>query len=139
MSDALIASIRAASAGLATQSMRVRIAAENLANAYSTGSTPGADPYARKTVTFANELDEQSGVEVVKVDNIGVDSREFPVSYEPGHPAADERGYVKRPNVDPMLEIADMREANRSYLANLQMVKSAREAVMLTIDLLRGN
>lgn len=138
MTDFLSATMRVASAGLAAQSARIKVAAENLANANTTGQAAGAAPYARKTVSFASEVDDRLGVEVVKLDAIGVDKKEFPLVYEPGHPAADERGYVKRPNVDPFIELSDMREANRSYLANLQVLRSAREAAMLTIDLLKG-
>lgn len=138
MVDSLQATMRVASAGLAAQSARIKIAAENLANANSTGQGVGATPYTRKTISFASEVDDRLAAQVVKVDAIGLDNREFPLVYEPGHPAADARGYVKRPNVDPFIELSDMREANRSYLANLQVLRSVREAAMLTIDLLKG-
>jgi flagellar basal-body rod protein FlgC len=126
-----------ASAGLQAQSTRMRIVAENLANVRSTGSSPGADPYARKTVEFAAELDHASGIAHVKVKGTGVDRTPFTTEYDPGNPAADANGRVKLPNVNPLVEMADMREAGRSYEANLQMIKQARSMVSMTIDLLR--
>jgi flagellar basal-body rod protein FlgC len=136
--DPLIAASRIAQSGLMAQSERLRIVAENLANANSTARTPGGDPFTRKTVSFRSEFDDLLGQELVEVSSIGRDRSAYRVEHEPGHPAADANGYVKYPNVEPMLELADMREANRSYLANLQVIKSAREAVSAMLDLLRG-
>ena len=116
----------------------MRVVSENLANAQSTGTTPGADPYRRKTITFENELDRISGVALVKVGDIGADRSAFRVEHDPAHPAADEAGNVKLPNVNMLIEMADMREANRSYEANLQVIRQAREMVSMTIDLLRN-
>jgi flagellar basal-body rod protein FlgC len=116
----------------------MRIVSENLANARSTGKTPGADPYQRKTVTFASELDRAADTQLVKVDRIGRDKSEFKVEYDPDHPAADESGYVKTPNVNALIEMGDMREASRSYEANLQIVKQSRQLISMTIDLLRS-
>lgn len=116
----------------------MRVVSENLANAQSTGTTPGADPYRRKTITFENELDRVSGVTLVKLGDIGADRSAFRVELDPGHPAADASGYVKLPNVNMLIEMADMREASRSYEANLQVVRQAREMVSMTIDLLRN-
>jgi flagellar basal-body rod protein FlgC len=138
MIDPIDASLRIAGAGLQAQSTRVRIVSENLANAQSTGPTAGSDPYRRKTVTFENSMDQALGASLVKVKGIGVDRSAFRVEFEPGHPAADEKGYVKLPNVSMLLEMADMREANRSYEANLQMIKQARSMQSMTIDLLRN-
>ena len=138
MADPLQMSLRIAASGLDAQSTRLRVIAENLATAQSTGNTPGADPYARKTITFANVLDRESDVSLVKVDDIGTDKKPFNVEYMPGHPAADEMGYVKTPNVNMALEMADMRETNRSYEANLQMIRRTRELLSMTIDLLRN-
>ncbi|KRE15733.1 flagellar basal-body rod protein FlgC [Bosea sp. Root381] len=138
MIDPLSASLRIASAGLQAQSTRVRVVSENLANAQSTGTTQGADPYRRKTVTFENAMNRALGAELVKVKGIGVDRAPFRVEFEPSHPAADEKGYVKMPNVSMLLEMADMREASRSYEANLQMIKQARSMQSMTIDLLRN-
>ncbi|MFG1392453.1 flagellar basal body rod protein FlgC [Xanthobacter agilis] len=135
--DPLKAATRIAGSGLEAQSTRMRIVAENIANASSTGSTPGAEPYARKTVQFTAELDRAMGVSRVRVKNTGVDSTPFRTEYEPGNPAADEKGRVMMPNVNPLVEMADMREASRTYEANLQMIKQARSMVAMTIDLLR--
>ena len=138
MIDPIDASLRIASAGLQAQSTRVRVVSENLANAQSTGKTHGSDPYRRKTVTFENTMDRALGASLVKVKGVGVDRSSFRVEYEPNHPAADAKGYVKLPNVSMLLEMADMREANRSYEANLQMIKQARTMHSMTIDLLRN-
>lgn len=138
MIDPIDASLRIAGAGLQAQSTRVRIVSENLANAQSTGRTPGADPYRRKTVTFENAMDSALGASLVKVKGVGVDKSPFRTEFEPGNPAADAKGYVKLPNVSILLEMADMREANRSYEANLQMIKQARSMQSMTIDLLRN-
>jgi flagellar basal-body rod protein FlgC len=135
--DPLVASLRVARSGLETQSARLRIVAENIANAQSTGSVAGADPYARKTITFESELDRASGENVVAIKAVGTDATPFRIEHLPGHPAADEKGDVKMPNVDLLFEMADMREANRSYEANLQVVKQTREMISQTIDLMR--
>jgi flagellar basal-body rod protein FlgC len=137
MLDPIEAASRIAGAGLAVQSVRMRIVSENLANAQSTGAVAGADPYARKTVSFDSELDHAMGVELVRVRSIGTDRSPFRVDYDPGHPAADAKGFVKFPNVNILMEMADMREANRSYEANLQVFKQARELSAMTIDLLK--
>ncbi len=139
MIDPLEASIKIAGAGLEAQSARLRIVSENLANAQSTGLTPGAKPYARKTVTFATELDRVLGVDLVTVKAVGIDKTPFRVEQDPGNPAADAKGFVKLPNVNIMMEMADMREANRSYEANLQIVKQVRDLSSMTIDLLRSS
>lgn len=138
MIDPLKTAVGIASSGLQAQSTRLRITAENLANVHSTGSTPGADPYARKTVQFATELDRASGAASVKIKTIGVDRTPFSTELDPGNPAADAQGRVKVSNVNAMVEMADMREAGRSYEANLQMIKQTRSMVMATIDLLRN-
>ena len=132
MIDPLQASIQIASSGLEAQSTRLRVVSENLANANSTGRTSGAEPYRRKTTTFSAEMDRAAGVNVVKIKDIGVDRAPFRVDYEPNHPAADQNG-------NSLIEMADMRETNRSYEANLQVVKQARSMVAMTIDLLRGS
>lgn len=138
MIDPLQASARLAGAGLEAQSMRLRIVSENIANAQSTGKTAGSDPYTRKTVTFRSELDRALGASSVQVKEVGVDRAPFQVEYDPGNPAADENGNVKLPNVNTLIEMADMREANRSYEANLQMMKQTRSMISGLIDLLRG-
>ncbi len=138
MTDAISSALRIAASGLEAQSTRLRVVSENVANSRSTGETPGSDPYRRKTVTFASEIDRMTGAEIVHVKNVGLDRSDFKSEYDPGNPAADADGYVKMPNVSPLIEMADMREANRSYEANLQVIKQARELINLTIDLMRG-
>ena len=136
--DALSTALKVASSGLGAQSERLRIVSENLANAQSTATIPGGEPYQRKTIAFAAELDRASGGTFAEVGAIDRDRTSFPVEYIPGHEAADEFGYVKMPNVNPLIEMADMREANRSYEANLQVIKQARELISMTIDLMRS-
>ncbi len=135
--DPLTASLKVAATGLTAQSERLRIVSENLANAQSTGSAPGADPYRRKTITFAAELDRASGANTVEIAAINRDQSAFPMEFQPGHEAADANGYVKIPNVNVLVEMSDMRESIRGYEANLQTIKQARELITMTIDLLR--
>ena len=134
----LLKSLRVSSAGMQSQGMRLRVVAENLANAQSTAQTPGGEPYRRKVVSFKSELDRAAGVEKVKVDRIGRDESDFERRYDPGHPAADGDGYVLLPNVKPMIEMMDMREAQRGYEANMNALTAARTMLMRTIDMLRG-
>jgi flagellar basal-body rod protein FlgC len=139
MTDPLVASLKISSSGLSAQSTRLRIVSENLANARSTATVPGGDPYQRKTITFSDELDRASGVSTVEVQKIGLDKQPFIDEYDPGNPAADTKGMVKYPNVNVLVEMADMREANRSYEANLQSIRQARDLISSTIDLLRSS
>jgi len=132
------AAMQTAVSGMKAQTKRLRIVAENLANADTTSSTPGGDPYRRKTVTFSAEVDRQSGAAMVKVDKIGRDPSAFTREFEPGHPSANPEGYVLHPNVKPMVELMDMQEAQRSYEANLTMLTGARRMLQRTIDLLRS-
>ena len=136
--DPLAAALKVAASGLGAQSERLRVVSENLANAQSTGPFPGADPYQRKTITFASELDRQTGIELVKVSEIARDDSQFPLEFDPGNEAANAEGYVKMPNVNTLVEMADMNEANRAYEANLQVIKQARDLISMTIDLLRS-
>ncbi len=135
--DALSTAMKVAASGLGAQSERLRIVSENLANAQSTGESAQVDPYRRKTIAFSAELDRASGGPLVKVLKIDRDPSAFPVEYSPGHEAADANGYVRMPNVNVLIEMADMTEANRSYEANLQVIKQARDLISLTIDLMR--
>ena len=137
--DPLSAALKIAGSGLESQSTRLRIVSENIANARSTGDTPGAEPYRRKTVTFGSELDRASGADLVAVKKLGTDRSDFVEEYDPGNPAADARGFVKMPNVNVLIEMADMREANRTYEANLQTVKQARDLIASTINLLKAS
>ncbi|MCV0393746.1 MAG: flagellar basal body rod protein FlgC [Rhizobiaceae bacterium] len=136
--DPLATALKVSASGLAAQSQRLRVVSENMANAQSTGNAPGAAPYQRKTISFEAALDRASGGSMVEVDRIGRDKSAFPVEYMPGHEAADENGYVRMPNVNVLIEMADAREANRSYEANLQVIRQARDLISMTIELLRS-
>ena len=124
-------------AGMSAQTSRLRVIAENLANQDTTASTPGGAPYQRKTVTFANQMDTAAGVELVRVARVGKDKSDFPLRYDPSHPAADARGYVRTPNVNSFIEVMDMREAERSYNANLAVMQSTRGMLERTIEFLK--
>jgi flagellar basal-body rod protein FlgC len=137
MADPLQTALRIAASGLQAQSMRLRIVSENIANAQSTGPTPGANPYARQTVSFESEMDRTLGANLVEVKSIGVDSTPFKLERDPGNPAADENGMVKMPNVDVLVELADMREANRSYEANLQVAKQSADMLNTAVSLMK--
>ena len=126
-----------ASAGMRAQSVRLRVTAENLANAESTATVAGGEPFRRKTASFAERPDRDSGLELVDVAKLGEDGGDFELRYQPGHPAADTAGYVKYPNVSPLIELVDMREAQRSYEANLNAMQLARSMIGRTLDLLR--
>ncbi|MEQ1769970.1 MAG: flagellar basal body rod protein FlgC [Devosia sp.] len=133
-----ISSLKIAATGLHAQSARMRIIAENLANADSAGKTPTEDPYRRRIPTFEAIMDNEAGGEVVKLGRIALDMSDFESRYEPGHPAADAQGYVRYPNVDPLIESMDMREAQRTYEANLNVISVSRNMLGRTIDILRG-
>ncbi|MCL6652371.1 flagellar basal body rod protein FlgC [Agrobacterium rubi] len=136
--DPLKSSMKIAGSGMEAQATRLRIVSENIANSRTTGDTPGADPYRRKTITFANEMDRASQTNLVGVKKLGVDRSDFTQEYDPDSPAADAKGMVKLPNVNMLIEMADLREANRGYDANLQVIKQTRDMVASTIDLLKG-
>ena len=139
MSTELLNAMKISAAGMQAQGTRIRVVTENVANSNTTGTTPGSAPYRRQTITFDNEMDRALGVKKVGVDKIGVDTQTpFPVKYIPEHPAANAAGYVKMPNVTTMVEMMDIREAQRSYEANLGMIETARGMVNRTIDLLRN-
>ncbi len=137
MSD-FSASLKIAASGLQAQSARMRVIAENLANADSTARTPDGDPYRRRIPTFSAVFDRELDAYNVKVGRLRLDNSEFDTRYEPGHPAADEAGYVRYPNVSSLIELADMREAQRTYEANLNVIKSTRAMFGQTLDILRG-
>jgi flagellar basal-body rod protein FlgC len=137
MPDPLQATLRIAGSGLEAQSVRLRVISENIANAQSTGDTPGADPYTRQTISFDSALDRSLGAPLVRVKTIGRDDAPYKVEHDPGNPAADAAGFVKMPNVDVLTELADMREANRTYEANLQVAKQSAELLGQTVNLLK--
>lgn len=138
MNDPLGATMKIAGAGLQAQATRLRVVAENLANADSTATTEGGDPYRRKTVSFDSTLDRATGAELVRVKRIGLDRSDFQLVYDPSHPAADEKGYVKRPNVQPLIEMMDMREAGRAFEASMNVIEQSRAMMNRVVDLLRG-
>jgi flagellar basal-body rod protein FlgC len=127
-----------AASGMKAQGTRLRVIAENLANASSTSQTPGGEPYRRKVLTFSNVLDRTLGAQVVQVKSIGPDRSDFELKYDPTHPAANADGYVMMPNVNPIIEMADMREAQRSYDANLSVIEMSSQMIKQTIQVLNS-
>ena len=134
LSDALVI----ASSGMRAQGTRLRVISENLANANSTSQTPGGEPYRRKVLTFGNVLDRTLDAQVVKVKSLGPDRSDFELKYDPSHPAANADGYVMLPNVNPIIEMADMREAQRSYDANLTVIETSIGMLKQTISVLNS-
>ena len=123
--------------GMDVQTTRLRVIAENIANQDTTGTSPGADAYRRKMITFETAMDKVAGVDTVRVKNIGTDSSDLPLRYDPANPASNLQGYVKLPNVNSFIEVMDMREAERSYSANLSVMQATRSMLNKTIDLLK--
>ncbi len=134
----LVKTLKISAAGMQAQGTRLRVISENIANANSLAEKPGGDPYRRKTVTFKNVLDRALQARKVEVDKIIPDKGEFTKKYDPHHPAADGDGYVLIPNVKPLVEMMDMREAQRSYEANLSVIEVSKGMLMRTIDMLRN-
>lgn len=130
-------SLQVSYAGMSAQGTRLRVIAENLANADSTAQTPGGEPYRRQVVTFQSALDHATGATTVKVAHIEPAQGQFQRKYDPSNPGADAQGYVLMPNVNPLMELMDMREAQRSYQANLDSITAAKSMISRTIDLLR--
>jgi flagellar basal-body rod protein FlgC len=137
MSD-LMSAMGAAASGLRAQSVRIRISAENLANADTTASVPGGDPYRRKAPVFRAMFDKEIGADKVKVTGAREDQSPFPEKYDPTHPAADARGYVKLSNVSALTEMADLREAQRAYEANLNVVEASRAMLLGVVAILKA-
>ena len=133
----LLISADIAVSGMKAQSERLRVIAENMANADSIGTRPGEDPYRRQVVTFKDYVDAETGAHKVKVSGVQTDNSELPKKYDPNHPAADAQGYVTLPNVNPLVEMMDMKEAQRSYDANLAMMKTARDMNTKVLDVLK--
>ncbi len=131
------AALAVSARGMQAQATRLRVIAENLANQQTTGGAPGAAPYQRKTVTFADRMDRSLGVPTVAVSRIGTDPTPFPQRYDPSNPAADARGYVRMPNVNSFVEVMDMRDAQRSYDANLAVMQTTRAILTRTIAMLK--
>ncbi|HEV2674229.1 MAG TPA: flagellar basal body rod protein FlgC [Aliidongia sp.] len=130
--------LKTAASAMTAQTLRLRTISENIANANSTAATAGADPYRRKLVTFKNVLDHETGSSAVKVDRIVPDAAPFELKYMPGHPAADGNGYVRMPNVNPLVEMGDLREAQRSYQANVDVIDATNTMISRAIDMLRS-
>ena len=131
-------SLAIAASGLHAQAGRMRVISENIANADSTGQAPGADAYRRKIPTFKSEIDRALDAETVGLGKVRTDQSKFRRVYEPGHPAADPTGYVNYPNVNPLIEMTDMRDAQRSYEANLNVITASRRMLERTIAILNS-
>ena len=138
MSSDLMSAMGAAATGLRAQTVRIRISAENLANADTTAATPGGDPYRRKAPVFRTFYDREVGANTVKVTGSREDQSPFQEKYDPAHPAADARGYVKTSNVSSLIEMADLREAQRAYEANLNVIESSRAMMLGVVSLLKA-
>jgi flagellar basal-body rod protein FlgC len=127
-----------ATSGLRAQAGRMRVISENIANADSTAATAGGDPYRRKVPTFSSELDRTLDAKVVSLGRVVPDSTAFRVKHEPSNPAADASGNVKYPNVNSLVEMTDMRDAQRSYEANLNVISATRRMISLTLNILKS-
>jgi flagellar basal-body rod protein FlgC len=134
----LTRTMRIAAAGMSAQGTRLRVVSENLANADSTAQVPGGEPYRRKVVTFASALDRAAGIETVRIAGVRPGPGEFERHYDPAHPAADGEGYVLMPNVKPLIEMMDMREAQRSYQANVSVIEAAKAMIGRALEILQG-
>jgi len=134
----LMKSIAIAASGLRAQAGRMQVISENIANADSTPTQLGGDPYRRKVVTFQSAMDSAIGARVVKLGSVKTDSSDFQIKNEPGHPAADASGNVKYPNVNSLIEMTDLRDAQRSYSANLNVINATRAMIQRTLDILKS-
>lgn len=134
--DDINSAMQIAAAGLRAQSARIRVTAENIANANSTAEAPGLDPYRRQVPVFSSYMDEQTGAELVKLSRVTLDPTAFTLRFDPNHPAADENGYIALPNVNPLVEMMDLREAQRSYEANLGALDTMRSMASSTLRIL---
>ena len=137
MSDNLKTAMAISATGMRTQGFRLKIVAQNIANVSSTADRTGGDPYRRKIVTFENVLNRELNARTVRIQKVNEDPSDFRLKYDPTHPAADEKGMVQLPNVNTLVETMDMREAQRSYEANLSMIEASKNLVSRTIGLLR--
>jgi flagellar basal-body rod protein FlgC len=137
MANDLNQALEVSVSGMDAQTARLRVIAQNIANQDTTGSSPGADPYRRKTISFQSVLDQSSGLETVEVKSVDADNTDFPLKYDPANPAANAQGYVKLPNVNGFVEMMDMREAERTYSANLSVMQATRGMQSKTLDILK--
>lgn len=137
MAGNLSVSADIAASGMKVQAQRLKVIAQNMANADSISSTPGGEPYRRQVVSFQNYVDKANGAEMVRVDKIVRDMSQFDKKYAPNHPGADAEGYVLLPNVNPLVEMMDMKEAQRAYDANMNMMRTAREMNSTVLDILK--
>ena len=135
--DDIIRTMRISGSGMRVQGQRLRVIAQNIANANSLPQEPNENPYRRKVMTFKNEFDRATGLDMVKVNRVRPDMSDFGKRYEPNHPAADANGYVSTPNVSTIIELSDMREAQRSYEANMNVIKASKAMLNSAIELLR--
>ena len=137
MAGNLMVSADIAASGLRAQAERLKVIAQNMANADSVSTTPGGEPYRRQVVNFQNYVDQETGAQMVRVNKVVKDQSEFEKQYAPNHPGADKNGYISLPNVNPLIEMMDMKEAQRAYDANLNMLKTAREMNSSVLDILK--
>lgn len=137
MVDSLTNSLKVAASGMNAESERLKVIAQNIANADNVGLKPGDLPYRRKLISFSSYLDKEIGAEKVQVNGVSYDPSPMTPKYEPGHPAADAQGYVYKPNVNPVIELTDMRETQRSYEANVNVVEVTKSMLQNTVDLLK--
>jgi flagellar basal-body rod protein FlgC len=133
----LLNSMHISASGMKAQSDRLRIVSQNIANAESAGVRPGDTPYRRRTISFKNQLDRELGEQKVTVNQYSTDPSPFQMKYDPAHPAANEEGYVQMPNVNPIIEMMDMREARRGYEANLNVIESSKSMIQQAISVIR--
>lgn len=137
MPNVLGTSADIAVSGMKAQAERLKVIAQNMANADSVSTTPGGEPYRRQVASFQNYVDQSTGAQMVRVDKIVPDNSQFDKKYEPANPGADANGYVLLPNVNPLIEMMDMKEAQRAYDANMNMMKTAREMNSAALDILK--
>ena len=137
MANDLESALSIAASGMRAQGFRLKVVAQNIANASSTADRTGGEPYRRKMVTFANVLDRELDAKLVEIKKVKEDPSQFSLVYDPNHPSANDDGFVEMPNVNALVEMMDMREAQRSYEANLNMIESSKQLMSRTIGLLR--
>jgi flagellar basal-body rod protein FlgC len=135
--DDIARTLRISAAGMRVQGARIRMITENIANADTTAAAPGGEPYRRQVMTFRNAFDREIGADTVRIGKVSRDPSPFVEKFDPGHPAADARGYVRTANVSALIETADLKEAQRSYEANLGVIKASKSMLQQTIDVLR--